>query len=138
LYVPICIRPQVANQSFNALVNYSNRNTSTEVNETQLATAFAAATTSSVGVALLFNKIVQSSPTLSAGIIGRFVPFAAVAAANCANIPLMRQQVRVCSVAHLNNVCTARTPSLTTTIFFFSLLCFVAWVALVNRKSRME
>lgn len=31
--------------------------------------------------------ILQSAPPL----IGRFVPFAAVAAANCVNIPLMRQ-----------------------------------------------
>ena len=37
------------------------------------------------------NKIVASSPTLSAGIIGRFIPLISVAGANLVNIPLMRQ-----------------------------------------------
>ena len=54
--------------------------------------AYVAATTASVSTALLFNKIVASSPSLSAGIVGRLVPLMAVAAANCVNIPCMRQQ----------------------------------------------
>jgi hypothetical protein len=62
------------------------------VTNEQLGTAYAAASSASVATALLFNKIVSSSPALSAGIIGRFVPLVAVAAANCVNIPLMRQQ----------------------------------------------
>lgn len=84
---------QVANQSFNAVVNYTNRNTSAGVTNEQLGTAFAAATSASVFTALLFNKIIAMSPSLSAGIVGRLVPLMAVAAANCVNIPLMRQQV---------------------------------------------
>ena len=52
--------------------------------------AYAAATTTSVGAALLFNKVVATLPVLAP--VARFVPFIAVAAANCANIPLMRQQ----------------------------------------------
>uniref|UniRef100_A0A3Q4H7J0 Sideroflexin-1 n=1 Tax=Neolamprologus brichardi TaxID=32507 RepID=A0A3Q4H7J0_NEOBR len=52
---------QWINQSFNAIVNYTNRS----------------------GDA----PITHVSP-----LIGRFVPFAAVAAANCINIPLMRQR----------------------------------------------
>lgn len=84
---------QTANQSFNAIVNYSNRNASTPVSNEQLVGAYAAATSSSVGVALLLNKLVARSPVLATSIMGRFVPFLAVVAANCVNIPLMRQEV---------------------------------------------
>ena len=89
---PAVIFWQFANQSFNAIVNYTNRNASAGVSDEQLATAYVAATSASVATALGFNKLISSSPALSAGIIGRFVPLIAVAAANCINIPLMRQQ----------------------------------------------
>jgi hypothetical protein len=62
------------------------------VSNEQLFTAYIAATSAGVGSALFFNKLISSSPALSAGIIGRFVPLVAVAAANCVNIPLMRQE----------------------------------------------
>ncbi|KOC60674.1 Sideroflexin-2 [Habropoda laboriosa] len=52
---------QWMNQSFNAFVNYTNRNANSPTTVTQLGVAY------------------------------RYVPFAAVAAANCVNIPLMRQ-----------------------------------------------
>ena len=84
---------QFANQSFNAIVNYTNRNASVGVSDEQLGTAYVAATTASVVTALGFNRIINSSPSLSQGIVGRFVPLLAVAAANCVNIPLMRQEV---------------------------------------------
>jgi sideroflexin-1/3 len=89
---PAVVFWQFSNQSFNAIVNYSNRNASAGVSTEQLGTAYVAATTASVGTALLFNKVVASSKSLSSGMIGRFVPLIAVAAANCVNIPLMRQQ----------------------------------------------
>lgn len=89
---PAVIFWQTANQSFNAIVNYSNRNASVGVTNEQLATAYVGATTASVVTALGFNKLISASPTLSAGIVGRLVPLVAVAAANCVNIPLMRQQ----------------------------------------------
>lgn len=89
---PSVIFWQLANQSFNAIVNYSNRNASAGVTNEQLGAAFAAATTASVVTALTFNKVIASSPTLSGGLVGRLVPLFAVAAANCVNIPLMRQE----------------------------------------------
>jgi len=89
---PAVIFWQFANQSFNAIVNYTNRNASAGVTNEQLGQAYVAATSASVITALGFNKLVASSPTLSAGIVGRLVPLVAVAAANFVNIPLMRQQ----------------------------------------------
>lgn len=89
---PAVIFWQFANQSFNAIVNYTNRNASAGVTNEQLGTAYVAATSASVLTALGFNKLVASVPSLAGGIVGRFVPLVAVAAANCVNIPLMRQQ----------------------------------------------
>jgi tricarboxylate carrier len=89
---PAVVFWQFSNQSFNAVVNYTNRNASVGVSTEQLGTAYVGATTASVLTALGFNKLIASSPTLSSGIVGRFVPLIAVAAANCINIPLMRQQ----------------------------------------------
>jgi len=89
---PAVIFWQTVNQTFNAVVNYTNRNASAGVTNEQLGTAYVAATSASVATALLFNKVVAASPSLSAGIVGRLVPLMAVAAANCVNIPLMRQQ----------------------------------------------
>lgn len=92
---PAVIFWQVMNQSFNAIVNYSNRNASVGVTTEQLGLASLGATCAGVITALGFNKAISASPTLSSGIVGRFVPLLAVAAANCVNIPLMRQQVRI-------------------------------------------
>jgi sideroflexin-1/3 len=89
---PAVIFWQTVNQTFNAIVNYTNRNASAGVTNEQLGTAYVAATSASVATALGFNKLIASSPALSAGIVGRLVPLMAVAAANCVNIPLMRQQ----------------------------------------------
>lgn len=89
---PAVVFWQTVNQTFNAVVNYTNRNASAGVTNEQLGTAYVAATSASVATALLFNKVVASSPSLAAGIVGRLVPLMAVAAANCVNIPLMRQQ----------------------------------------------
>ena len=90
--IPAIVFWQFANQSFNAITNFSNRNASAGVSDTQLATAFTAATAASVGTALFFNSVVKNSTYLKGGILVRFVPMLAVAAAHCVNIPLMRQQ----------------------------------------------
>ena len=87
--VPQVVFWQWFNQSFNALVNYTNRNASAPTNTNQLATAYFSATFSALGTAIGLKAALAKS---SSQLIKRFVPFAAVAAANCVNIPLMRQQ----------------------------------------------
>ena len=77
------------NQSFNALVNYTNRNASVEADFKQLGTAYFSATFSALGTAIGLKAALAKS---TSPLLQRFVPFAAVAAANCVNIPLMRQQ----------------------------------------------
>lgn len=85
---PAVVFWQWVNQSFNALVNYTNRNAKSPTTTTQLGVAYASATASAMITALGCKAFWQkrASPLLQ-----RYVPFAAVAAANCVNIPLMRQ-----------------------------------------------
>lgn len=79
---------QWVNQSFNALVNYTNRNAKSEVSSTQLGVAYVSATTSALVTALGLKTFLEKR---AGSLLQRYVPFAAVAAANCVNIPLMRQ-----------------------------------------------
>lgn len=79
---------QCFNQSFNAMVNYTNRSGTTPMSVDKLALSFFSATSGAVITALSLNRLARRAPPL----IGRFVPFVAVAAANCINIPLMRQK----------------------------------------------
>ncbi|XP_030383439.1 sideroflexin-2 isoform X2 [Scaptodrosophila lebanonensis] len=86
--VPAVMLWQFLNQSFNAIVNYTNRNANSPTSVTQLGFAYVSATTSALvaGIGLKNYWSRKASPLFQ-----RFVPFAAVAAANCVNIPLMRQ-----------------------------------------------
>lgn len=79
---------QWVNQSFNALVNYTNRNANSPVTTSQLAGAYVSATSAAMITAIGCKSFWQKRAN---PLMARYVPFAAVAAANCVNIPLMRQ-----------------------------------------------
>ncbi|XP_062137525.1 sideroflexin-2 [Drosophila sulfurigaster albostrigata] len=86
--VPAVVLWQFLNQSFNAVVNYTNRNANSPTSVKQLGVAYVSATTSALIAAIGCKNYWSKKAT---PILQRYVPFAAVAAANCVNIPLMRQ-----------------------------------------------
>ncbi|XP_065176588.1 sideroflexin-1-like [Sycon ciliatum] len=83
--IPATVFWQWANQTFNALVNYTNRN-GESMSTQKLATAYCAATGTATATALFFNYLSKRAPPMAV----RFVPAVAVCAANSVNIPLMR------------------------------------------------
>ncbi|CAD5118304.1 DgyrCDS7017 [Dimorphilus gyrociliatus] len=89
---PAVIFWQWSNQTFNAVVNYTNSNKSSGENDSeqmkQLGKSYMIATGSATVTALALNQIIHKFPA----ILARFVPLVAVAAANCLNIPFMRSQ----------------------------------------------
>ncbi|XP_045490267.1 sideroflexin-1-3 isoform X1 [Pieris rapae] len=77
---------QWVNQTFNALVNYTNRGGDAPMSMTHLLGSYCAACGGALGTALYLNsKVKNMSPIYS-----RLVPFAAVCGANFINIPMMR------------------------------------------------
>ena len=79
---------QWLNQTYNALHYYANRNATNHDSDTQRFAAYCGATYSSVAASLMVRHAAQvyNNPML-----GRFAPFAAVAAADLLNISMMRQ-----------------------------------------------
>ena len=75
------------NQSFCAILNYTNRNATSKVTNKHILAAYTSATTGAVAVSVLLNRMVTTTHSLT----GRMVPFFAIALANAINIPLMRQ-----------------------------------------------
>lgn len=86
--VPAVVLWQFLNQSFNAIVNYTNRNANSPTSVTQLGLAFVSATGAALVAAIGCKNYWAKRAT---PLLQRYVPFAAVAAANCVNIPFMRQ-----------------------------------------------
>jgi len=86
------------NQSFNAIVNYTNRSGDNPIPVKTLGWSYVGATTGAIVTALSLNKLSPRFPPL----LGRYVPFAAVAAANMINIPMMRSSELVNGIPVLN------------------------------------
>ncbi|SOV02426.1 related to Probable mitochondrial transport protein FSF1 [Ustilago sp. UG-2017a] len=83
---------QWVNQSLNVAVNYSNANKSVPMNMKEVGLAYAAATTSAVGIAVGMSRGVPKlkvSPGVK-GVLTGLVPFVSVASAGIVNISCMR------------------------------------------------
>ncbi|GAA5820230.1 hypothetical protein JCM10212_006788 [Sporobolomyces blumeae] len=83
---------QWANQSLNVCVNYANANKSIQMSNSEIASAYVSATVASCSIAVGLSQLVprlRVSPSARA-LLGKLVPFAAVASAGCVNIGLMR------------------------------------------------
>lgn len=77
---------QWINQTFNAIVNYTNRSEDKPISKKRICLSYLIATTSATATALYLNSIVKKFHPL----IRRLVPFTTVALTNCLNIPFMR------------------------------------------------
>ncbi|KAI1366244.1 Tricarboxylate/iron carrier [Xylaria arbuscula] len=86
---------QVVNQSVNVAVNYSNANKSSQLSLSALAKSYCLAVGASCSVALGLNSTVSRLKSVSAStklVLGRMVPFAAVASASALNVYLTRAE----------------------------------------------
>lgn len=75
-------------QSYNAIVNYTNRSGDKPIPMERIAVSFTIATSTATATALYLNSLAKKRA--ASPLIGRLVPFAAVFVANCINIPFMR------------------------------------------------
>lgn len=86
---------QLANQSYNAAVNYSNRSGGNDAGITNLALAWAIASGGAIAASFKAQKIVDASKTLqklNPTIKRSLAPFAGIVLANFVNIPVMRNR----------------------------------------------
>ncbi|ORX34068.1 mitochondrion protein [Kockovaella imperatae] len=83
---------QWANQTLNVAVNFSNANKSIQMTPTEIGTAYAAATATSVLITVALTRVVPHLPLSHAtkDIVGRLVPFVSVASAGIVNISCIR------------------------------------------------
>ncbi|KAK4201863.1 putative mitochondrial transport protein [Triangularia verruculosa] len=84
---------QVANQSLNVAINYSNANKSSPLSWSKIAQSYFLAVGASCSVAVGLNSVVPRLKSITPStrlILGRLVPFAAVASAGALNVFLMR------------------------------------------------
>lgn len=84
---------QITNQSLNVAINNANANKSTPLSTSQIAQSYLLAVSASCGVAVGLNALVPRLRSISPNtrlILGRLVPFAAVASAGVVNVFLMR------------------------------------------------
>lgn len=93
---PAVVFWQWVNQSFNALVNYTNRNAKSSLTVKQIGVAYASATSAALVTAVGLKMAWANHPST---LLQRLVPFIAVASANAVNIPLMRQNELISGVA---------------------------------------
>ncbi|XP_018323462.1 sideroflexin-1-like [Agrilus planipennis] len=78
---------QWINQSFNALVNYTNRSSDSETSTALIMQCYLAAVFGAVSVSLIFKRLAKSASP----VVGRFVPYIGCSAAHFVNVPLMRR-----------------------------------------------
>jgi len=84
---------QITNQSLNVCINASNANKSSPLSTSTMVKSYLLAVSASCSVALGLNALVPRLKRVSPGtrlILGRLVPFAAVASAGALNVFLMR------------------------------------------------
>jgi len=84
---------QITNQSLNVAINSANANKSTPLSTSTMVKSYLVAVSASCSVALGLNSIVPRLKKLSPStrmVLGRLVPFAAVASAGALNVFLMR------------------------------------------------
>ena len=86
---------QLANQTYNAAVNYTNRSGGDAAGVQNLALAWGCASFSAVGASFQAQKMINNNATLqkmNPAILRSLGPFAGIVAANLINIPVMRNE----------------------------------------------
>uniref|UniRef100_W8C293 Sidoreflexin n=1 Tax=Ceratitis capitata TaxID=7213 RepID=W8C293_CERCA len=87
------------NQTFNAIVNYTNRSGTSKLTTGDILKSYCLATGGALVTALSLKRLTANMPAL----MGRLVPFVAISAANCINVPMMRLREILNGVVLLND-----------------------------------